>query len=140
MVFDALASWNPWWVSGEVPREQLGVPRDVLGSVYPWLERREILSLVGVRRSGKSTILYQMIQMLLDDGVPPANILMANLEDPRLDGLDVGELLSAYRRGTGPTGRTYVFLDEVQVSRQLHVHAGSDDPEPSGYFDAYVDV
>jgi predicted AAA+ superfamily ATPase len=116
MVYDALEGWNPWWDSGEVPREQLGIPRDILKELYPWLERREILSLVGVRRSGKSTILYQMIQMLLDDGVPPANILMANMEDPRLEDVDVGQLLGAYKQGSGPQGRIHVFLDEVQVS------------------------
>jgi predicted AAA+ superfamily ATPase len=116
MVYDVLESWNPWWDTGEVPREQLGLPRVVLRELFPWLERREILSLVGVRRSGKSTMLYQMIQMLLDDGVPPANILMVNMEDPRLEGVDVGQLLGAYRQGSGPQGRTYVFLDEVQVS------------------------
>ena len=117
MVYDALASWNPWWDEGEVPRRLLGLPRDILGEMFPWLERHTILNLMGVRRSGKTTTLYQLAQMLLDEGVPPSNILFVDLEDPRLEGVNVGDVLSAYRRGSGPKGRTYVLLDEVQVSK-----------------------
>ncbi|NOQ54912.1 MAG: AAA family ATPase [Thermoplasmata archaeon] len=31
--------------------------------------------------------------------------------------MNVGDMLSAYRQGSGPQGRTYVLLDEVQVSK-----------------------
>jgi hypothetical protein len=41
---------------------------------------------------------------------------MANLEDPRFSGLTIGDILDLYRQEMGPTGRTYVFLDEVQMS------------------------
>jgi predicted AAA+ superfamily ATPase len=117
MVYDVLESWNPWWNRGEVPRRFLGMPRDITGDLFPWLERQTIISLLGVRRSGKTTVLYQLVQMLLDDGVPPANVLFVDMEDPRLDGVNVGDVLSAYRRGSGPKGRTYILLDEVQASK-----------------------
>ncbi len=116
MVYDVLVSWNPWWDEGEVPRRFLGRPREITGELYPWFEGQTIVSLLGVRRSGKTTVLYQLIQMLLDDGVPPANVLFVDMEDPRLGGVNVGDVLSAYRRGSGPRGRTYVLLDEVQAS------------------------
>ncbi len=90
MVYDVLVSWNPWWDEGEVPRRFLGLPRDITGELYPRLEGQTIVSLLGVRRSGKTTVLYQLIQMLLDDGVLPANILFVDMEDPRLDGVNVG--------------------------------------------------
>jgi predicted AAA+ superfamily ATPase len=116
MNLDTLEQWNPWWNTGEVPREQLGLPRNILTKLHEWLEHREILTLVGVRRAGKSAIVYQVIQGLLDEGVSPDNVFMANLEDPRFEGIDLGEILSTYRQGKGPKGRTYVFLDEVQAS------------------------
>ena len=39
---------------------------------------------IGVRRSGKSTYLFQVIERLLDDGVPRENILYLNFFDDRL--------------------------------------------------------
>jgi predicted AAA+ superfamily ATPase len=117
MMYDVLESWNPWWNQGELPRRFLGIHRDITDELYTQLERQSIVSLLGVRRSGKTTVLYQLVQMLLDDGVPPANVLFVDMEDPRLEGVNVGDVLSAYRRGSGPKGRTYVLLDEVQASK-----------------------
>ena len=39
---------------------------------------------IGVRRSGKSTFLFQVMQRLRDDGVSPENILYLNFFDDRL--------------------------------------------------------
>jgi len=112
-----LGSWNPWWDTGRVPDRDLGHPRAAVEELRPWLARREVVTLVGVRRSGKTTIAYQLIKRLLEEGVPPTNVLMVNLEDPRYEGVTLGEILSTYRQGIGPQGRTYVFLDEVQASK-----------------------
>jgi predicted AAA+ superfamily ATPase len=100
-----------------VPERLLGHPRTLVDELRPMLERREVLTLAGVRRGGKTTIAYQLIQRLLDAGVAPGNVLMLNLEDPRYEGVPLGDLLSTYRRGMGPEGRTYIFLDEVQASK-----------------------
>ncbi len=78
----------------------------------------EILFLKGVRRSGKSTILLNHIKNLTEQGVPKENILFVNLEDPRfasslsLDLLD--EIKQAYIYYLSPSGKPYIFLDEVQ--------------------------
>ncbi|RPI78942.1 MAG: ATP-binding protein, partial [Desulfobacteraceae bacterium] len=42
---------------------------------------------IGVRRSGKSTYLFQIMQRLLDQGVPRQNILYLNFFDDRLHNL-----------------------------------------------------
>ena len=42
---------------------------------------------IGVRRSGKSTYMFQVIQRLLDGGVPRQNILYLNFFDDRLHNL-----------------------------------------------------
>ncbi len=111
-----LASWNPWWVDGEVPTGLHGIPRDLVDEAGALLEVGEILTLVGVRRSGKSTILYQLIARLLLQGVPPDNLLFMDFEDPRAMDVTVGDVLSAYRQLKDPRGVAYAFLDEVQAS------------------------
>ena len=58
-----------------------------------------IISVIGVRRSGKTFLLYETIKRLLDNDIPKKNILYINFEDERLT-LDQGQLdliLQAYQ-------------------------------------------
>lgn len=55
--------------------------------------------MIGVRRSGKSTYLFQVIQRLLDGGVSSQNILYLNFFDDRLNNLrqdNLGLIAEAY--------------------------------------------
>src|SRR4030065_394326 len=63
------------------------------------LSSDKIISLVGVRRSGKTSFLFNLIEKLVNKGVDRKNILYLNFEDERLD-LKTSELdliLQAYR-------------------------------------------
>lgn len=54
---------------------------------------------IGVRRSGKSTYMFQMIQRLLDNGVSRQNVLYLNCFDDRLHTLQqdhLGLIAEAY--------------------------------------------
>ena len=116
MTYDVLQDWNPWWTGEPVPDELVGIERDIKADILDRLEDPQIIHLIGVRRSGKSTIAYQTIQALLEGGVERKNILFINFEDPALSGIDLGELLSTYQQNVGPEGMVYAFLDEVQAS------------------------
>lgn len=83
------------------------------------LHSKKIVSLIGVRRSGKSSILFDLIHKLRLDA-PRENILYLNFEDDRLFPLKL-EHLDAILEGyfeLFPAKRDekiYLFLDEVQV-------------------------
>ena len=89
------------------------------------LEIRSIASkatvCIGVRRSGKSTYMFQIIQRLLNQGVSPENILYLNFFDDRLHGLSqqgAGLIAEAYyslypEKKNSET--VYCFFDEIQV-------------------------
>lgn len=49
------------------------------------------VTIIGARRSGKSTIMYQLIKRLIDTGVPRENTLHVNFEDPRFYGATEAE-------------------------------------------------
>ena len=71
--------------------------------------------LVGVRRSGKSYMLYQQIQQLLINGKQWDEILYLNFEDERLEnftGEDFNRLLECHQEMYGK--RPMLFLDEIQ--------------------------
>lgn len=71
--------------------------------------------LVGLRRSGKSYLLYQQIQKLISQGHSPEEILYFNFEDDRLTGMalqDLDTLKVAYEEMF--SHKPIFFLDEIQ--------------------------
>lgn len=74
--------------------------------------------IVGQRRCGKSYIMRMLIRYLVGQGIPPQNILYVNREMSGLSSISNGpELLLAvdeWRRSLAVTGRSFVFIDEVQ--------------------------
>ena len=70
---------------------------------------------VGIRRAGKSYLLYQRIQQLLANGTGWDEILYINFEDERLEGMgkeDLNLLLETHMEMYGK--RPILFLDEIQ--------------------------
>jgi uncharacterized protein len=82
------------------------------------LNTGKIVSLTGVRRSGKTYMLYQNIAELYKQGIKPEQIVFINFEDERLpNNPDIFDmLLQAYRElfpGT-ELSKCYFFFDEIQ--------------------------
>lgn len=71
--------------------------------------------LVGVRRAGKSYILYERIQQLIADGRGWDEIVYLNFEDERLAGMTVDDLNKIFEvHGQMSDKRPMLFLDEIQ--------------------------
>jgi uncharacterized protein len=110
--YDAFVFWNPWWV-GE--KDWLkAYARDDLLSLKQLFGRKEILTISGVRRSGKTTMLHLLIDLLLKEDVPARNILHLNLEDPAFKDASLYDLYEKYLTFMNPSAKVFVFLDEVQ--------------------------
>lgn len=82
-------------------------------------DSKKIISLIGVRRSGKSSILFNIINQLRQ-ALPRENLVYINFEDDRLFPLqleNLDDLLEAYYElyPNKRNERIYLFLDEVQV-------------------------
>ena len=96
---------------------ETGVPRSVKTVVVPG----KATVCIGVRRSGKSTYLFQIVQKLLDDGVSRKNILYLNFFDDRLHNLGqagLGNITEAYYSlypEKKNTETVYCFFDEIQA-------------------------
>lgn len=78
------------------------------------LRRFAVLS--GARRVGKTTIMYQMIDTLIDEGVSPKNILYVSFDNPIVKLLNVKTVLSIYESLYPIEGTKYIFLDEIQYT------------------------
>ena len=63
-IFDTLVSLNPWWSHKNF---ETGILRDrYIVKIKKYLSTGEIVVLNGVRRSGKTTLLYQLIYDLIN--------------------------------------------------------------------------
>lgn len=111
-VLEALSDWNPWWKTGKVDDELKGKRRGTAEKFSGYLDFRELKVLVGVRRSGKSTLFYQFIDMLLEK-ITPNQILLINFEDDVLSKQTLRQILDVYQSEINPGTKPYIFLDEV---------------------------
>lgn len=81
------------------------------------LEENVNYCFVGIRRTGKSYLMYQQIKQLESKGVPLSQIVYVNFEDERLLETKVTDLNTILEIGlemSGSTNKPYLFLDEIQ--------------------------
>ena len=117
-LLDILAAQNPWW-SGRDFSMQAGICRDrYFKKIRAYYDSGEIVVINGVRRSGKTTLLMQMIQDLINErGADPRSILFVNCDEPAIAQLanPLEMVLDTYRKEVySREGATLVF-DEIQT-------------------------
>lgn len=113
-----LLEWNPWWEKKDSILDFQGKPRQRYFDLIHSLDVREVTIITGVRRSGKSTLMYQMIALLLERGVLPEQLFFVNFEDKRLQSFSLDQIYTWYRENMNPEKKAFVFLDEI------HTHSG----------------
>ncbi len=94
--------------------------QDYIEKIKPFINKHIIKVLIGTRRSGKSTILKQIIDSLLSDGIPHENIVWINFElNDYFEITDI-EKLEDYISSQieNVDGKIYLFFDEIQVVPQ----------------------
>ena len=110
-----LERFNHWWINKEVdPELALPFKRDVYLKIGGYLKDRFIIALVGLRRVGKTTIMYQLIQKLIVEGVKVENIFFFSFDDVAAKLDDAIETYKEMQQRNFREERIYVFLDEIQ--------------------------
>jgi len=110
----ALEKQNPWWFNK--PYNQ-GINRlDYYLEIQKYLTAEEALIILGARRTGKSTILLQIIDFLK---INPKRILLINLDEPIFqsksdDPTFLSDLIENYIVENEIKDKFYVFIDEIQ--------------------------
>jgi len=104
--------WNPWWQNDKCKFSLK--ERDFFQLLKKYLQRKEVVFFTGVRRSGKTSAMYFLIESLLKK-VPKENILYLNLDDNVLQFEELADIYSTYKELFPKIiGKKYIFLDEVQ--------------------------
>ncbi len=93
-----------------------------LDQISPFIDKDLIKVLIGLRRSGKTILLSQIRDILLDQGVPEKNIIEINFESRRFKELEDADAFYQYvmERAEQAGGRVYLFFDEIQHVKEWH--------------------
>ncbi len=110
--------------------------RKLYSEILPFIDKKEIISIVGLRRVGKTVLLKQLMKKLIEKN-KPMNIFFLTFDEALL-GEDIGlsDYINAYLEIAGDTGnKLYIFLDEIQyASKWQHIIKRYYDTEPDCKF------
>jgi predicted AAA+ superfamily ATPase len=89
--------------------------RELLDELIRYLNAKQIIGIIGLRRTGKTVILKQLIEHLIKQGKKRARILYFSFDE---ESISLEDVISEYQSRLGTdilnAGRLYLFLDEIQ--------------------------
>ena len=104
---------NEWWTNGSVnPLLLQKLHRDEFNELAELLESERITAVIGPRRVGKTTLMYQLIDHLLDTGIKKEHILFASMDDPLKTIIDE-YLEKIVKKPIRDIEKIYIFIDEI---------------------------
>jgi len=110
-----LQVFNPWWKDGKVSPELTGRKRKIFDEIVKYVGKRQIVLFTGLRRVGKTTLMYQIIDELLGKGVDPYTVFYFSFDEMKYD---LDELIKQYEtdvlREAVSKKKVFLFLDEIQ--------------------------
>ena len=119
---EILYQYNPWW-EDFVFSEEI-IPRErYLGRLIKYLDNKQIISLTGLRRVGKTTLMKLIIKELIRKGVPSKLILYISLDDYLFHQNSIIEIINEYRKlhKLKIEEKIFLFLDEVTYKKKFHI-------------------
>lgn len=122
-----LTDQNPWHASKTVPAALAPPVERPLGrQLWRQLRKgtlRRFQLVLGPRRVGKTTAMYQTVRRLLQEGVPPLKLWWLRLDHPLLMEVSLGGLAKSVVRWSEatPEAPAYLFLDELTYAKDWDV-------------------
>ncbi|MEM2634128.1 MAG: ATP-binding protein [Nitrososphaerales archaeon] len=111
--------FNEWWFTGRI-RKELVPPfrRYAFSRILESIKERQILIITGLRRVGKTTLLYQAIEKLLESE-NPNKILYFSFDE---SSSTLKEVLEFYekkilKKPFEEVDRAFIFFDEIQYAK-----------------------
>src|SRR3989338_2857147 len=112
MLEEGVRGWNPWWADAGSVAALTGVDREIVKGILAAVSLPHVKDIIGVRRSGKTTAMYQVVKLLISGGVAPKDIVFLNFDDPEINASSFEDIQKALAK-LNPDIK-YLFIDEVQ--------------------------
>ena len=111
---------NSWWVTGKInddliPSFKRNEYKRVHDIFFNKIRRFPILS--GPRRVGKSTIMFQIIDELLNNQLKPTQIIFYTLDDFPNDEVSIKDVVRIYSKFIYSGEDFFLFIDEAQKDK-----------------------
>jgi len=139
-VFNNLSKYN-FWNNNSI---SLGYFRkNYLSKITKYLNNKLVKVLIGQRRTGKSYILRQIINYLINEkNVTPKNVFYLNKEyigfDLIKNGSQLDELFKFYKQKLDVSGKIYIFLDEIQNIEQWELFVNSYSQDFTSEYEIFI--
>ena len=112
MLEESVRRWNPWWAEPDSIEKLSGVKRYLTTDIKKTLNLKQIKDIIGVRRSGKTTTLYQIVKILEENEEKSKNIVFLNFDDTEINSAPFEEIIKTIEKINPEIN--YLFLDEIQ--------------------------
>ncbi|MBU0646839.1 AAA family ATPase [Patescibacteria group bacterium] len=124
LILEEIIKQNKHWANNTSWFDTKKYQRKLLSELISYIEEEQILSIVGLRRTGKTTILWQIIQHLIKNkNINSKNILFLSFDEALITSkLSLNKYLDAFLDKTKNNELKYIFLDEIQyIDKWQHI-------------------
>ena len=120
---------NTWWSENRIPFYQEYSKRRYYNGFFDLVLQdfpHRAVVLMGPRRIGKTVIMYQAIQDLIDKGIDPKRIFYFSLDTPIYTNIPLEELIyDGLEVHSMSMEDCYFFFDEIQYLKDWEIHLKS---------------
>lgn len=118
-----ISVFNPWFQDSQFRfKEEKFHKRIYYNSAKKYLEKELMVSLIGLRRTGKTTIIRQLINFLLSSSIDPQKIFFYGFDE---ENIHLEEIINFYLQNILIKdlykAECYIFLDELQFVENWQV-------------------
>ncbi len=119
---------NPWWKTSKIDEYYSSMKKRLYFDLFaPLVYEKNVkraVVLMGPRRVGKTVMLFHLVQDLINNNVPPKNIVYLSIENPIYTGLSLEEMLIYFLEINSKIASEehYIIFDEIQYLKNWEIH------------------
>ncbi|MDQ7019354.1 MAG: ATP-binding protein [Robiginitomaculum sp.] len=129
-ILDRMRVDNPWWSTGQVltvsDYKKRAYYESFAEEAMQTAFRRAVV-LMGPRRVGKTVMIHQLIADLIENGMPPEDILYISMDTPVYNRLSPEQAMKIYLKNLigERKANPVIYFDEIQYVKDWEVHLKS---------------
>jgi len=122
---------NPWWNTASIPDDFAHLkPRlyfELFFNLVTQIRVKRAIVLMGPRRVGKTVMLFQFIQQLINTGIHPRKICFLSIDAPIYNNIPLDELFGLCQKALNDETNKdfFVIFDEIQYLKNWKIHLKS---------------
>jgi len=124
LILNEINKQNKHWFAKDSSQALKKYKRKLFFELFKYLKEEQILSIIGLRRTGKTTLLKQIIQHLIEkEKINSKQILFISFDEALVTSkMPLTKYLDVFLDKTNENKLRYIFLDEIQyIDKWQHI-------------------